>query len=135
MVIAATLVPPAAAARRGAPAAASPAADPTKDKLAQVQARGTLVLYTDPDYAPQSMQVEGAARAPDTKCAPNQLTGPEMDGYDVQIGKLVAAKLGVEPCFVVVPFDEVIAGGWGDRFDVAWGSGAMTTSTGWRSCT
>ncbi len=51
-----------------------------------------------------------------------------MDGYDVETGKLVAAKLGVEPCFVVVPFDEVIAGGWGDRFDVAWGSGAMTTS-------
>ena len=50
-----------------------------------------------------------------------------MDGYDVETGKLVAAELGVEPCFVVVPFDEVIAGSWGDRFDVAWGSGAMTT--------
>jgi polar amino acid transport system substrate-binding protein len=108
--------------------AASPTADPTKDKLAQVQARGTLVLYTDPAYPPQSMKIDGATRAPNTKCAPNQLTGPEMDGYDVATGKLVAAKLGVEPCFVVVPFDEVIAGGWGDRFDVAWGSGAMTTS-------
>jgi polar amino acid transport system substrate-binding protein len=109
-------------------AAASPKADPTKDKLAQVQARGTLALFTDPAYPPQSMKVDGATRLANTKCAPNQLTGPEMDGYDVQTGKLVAAKLGVEPCFVVVPFDEVIAGGWGDRFDVAWGSGAMTTS-------
>lgn len=108
--------------------AASPTADPTKDKLAQVQSRGTLVLFTDPAYAPQSMKVDGATRAANTKCAPNQLTAPEMDGYDVETGKLVAAKLGVEPCFVVVPFDEVIAGGWGDRFDVAWGSGAMTTS-------
>ncbi len=108
--------------------AASPTADPTKDKLAQVQARGTLVLFTDPAYPPQSMKVDGATRAPNTKCAPNQMTAPEMDGYDVQTGKLVAAKLGVEPCFVAVPFDEVIAGGWGDRFDVAWGSGAMTTS-------
>ena len=107
--------------------AAAPSGDPTKDKLAQVKARGTLVLFTDPAYPPQSMKVEGATRAANTKCAPNQMTGPEMDGYDVETGKLVAAKLGVEPCFVSVPFDEVIAGGWGDRFDVAWGSGAMTT--------
>ena len=109
-------------------AAASPSGDPAKDKLAQVKARGTLVLFTDPAYPPQSMKVDGAARAANTKCGPNQLTAPEMDGYDVETGKLVAAKLGVEPCFVVVPFDEVIAGGWGDRFDVAWGSGAMTAS-------
>ena len=126
LVVAATIAACSSGSTGGS--AASPTADPTKDKLAQVQARGTLVLFTDPAYPPQSMKVDGAARAANTKCAPNQLTAPEMDGYDVQTGKLVAAKLGVEPCFVVVPFDEVIAGGWGDRFDVAWGSGAMTTS-------
>ena len=126
LVIAATLAACSSGSTGGT--SASPAADPTKDKLAQVQARGTLVLFTDPAYPPQSMKVDGATRAPNTKCGPNQLTAPEMDGYDVQTGKLVAAKLGVEPCFVAVPFDEVIAGGWGDRFDVAWGSGAMTTS-------
>ena len=37
--------------------------DPSTDKLAQVLARGTLVLFTDPDYPPQSFAVEGAARA------------------------------------------------------------------------
>jgi len=126
LVIAATLAACSSGSTGGT--SASPAADPTKDKLAQVQARGTLVLFTDPAYPPQSMKVDGAVRAANTKCGPNQLTSPEMDGYDVQTGKLVAAKLGVEPCFVAVPFDEVIAGGWGDRFDVAWGSGAMTTS-------
>jgi polar amino acid transport system substrate-binding protein len=118
------------AACSGGGTAAKPSAaasgDPTKDKLAQVQARGTLVLYTDPAYAPQSMAVEGATRAANTKCAPNQMTAPEITGYDAETGKLVAAELGVEPCFVAVPFDEVIAGGWGDRFDVAWGSGALT---------
>src|SRR4029079_6851091 len=126
LVIAATL----AACNSGSTGgtSASTAADPTKDKLAQVQARGTLVLFTDPAYPPQSMKVDGATRAPNTKCGPNQLTAPEMDGYDVQTGKLVAAKLGVEPCFVAVPFDEVIAGGWGDRCDGAGASGAMTTS-------
>jgi polar amino acid transport system substrate-binding protein len=106
---------------------AAAAGDPTTDKLAQVKARGTLVLWTDPDYAPQSMKVEGATRAADTKCGPNEMTAPEMTGYDAETGKAVAAALGVEPCFVVTPFDAMIAGSWGDRYDVAWGSGAITT--------
>ena len=108
--------------------AASQAADPSKDKLAQVLARGTLVLSTDPDYAPQSMAVKGATRATPTKCAPNELTAPEITGYDAETGKLVAAAMGVEPCFVTPPFDQIIAGSWGDRWDVAWGSGALTAS-------
>jgi polar amino acid transport system substrate-binding protein len=116
-----------APASAAASASAASAGDPTSDKLAQVKARGTLVLWTDPDYAPQSMKVEGAARAADTKCGPNEMTGPEMTGYDAETGKAVAAELGVEPCFVVTPFDAMIAGSWGDRYDVAWGSGAITT--------
>jgi len=107
---------------------ATPTADPATDKLANIQARGTLLLSTDPEYAPQSMKVDGAARAANTRCAPNQLTAPEMTGYDAETGKLVAASLGVEPCFVTTPFDSMIAGGWGDRFDVAWASGAITSS-------
>ena len=66
---------------------AAAAGDPTTDKLAQVKARGTLVLWTDPDYAPQSMKVEGATRAADTKCGPNEMTAPEMTGYDAETGK------------------------------------------------
>lgn len=107
--------------------AAAPA-DASKDKLAQVLARGTLVLSTDPDYAPQSFAVKGASRAAPTKCAPNQLTAPEVSGYDAETGMLVAAALGVEPCFVTPSFDQIIAGSWGDHWDVAWGSGALTTS-------
>ena len=118
----------AAAGGGGTAATPAPTGDPTKDKLAQVQSRGTLVVFVDPDYAPQSMAVKGAARAASTKCAPNQMTGPEVDGYDVVTAKLVAGELGVEPCFVAIPFDEMIAGGWGDRIDVAWGSGALTES-------
>jgi len=111
--------------------ASSPAAasgDPSRDKLAQVLARGTLVLWTDTAYPPQSFAVDGATRSPGTRCAPNQLTGPEVSGYDAETGKLVAAALGVEPCFITTPFDAMIAGSWGDRFDVAWGSGAITSS-------
>jgi polar amino acid transport system substrate-binding protein len=107
---------------------AAPGADPTKDKLAQVLDRGTLVLWTDTEYPPQSFKVDGATRAPGTHCAPNQLTGPEVSGYDAETGKAAANELGVEPCFVTTPFDSMIAGSWGDRFDVAWGSGAITSS-------
>ena len=35
--------------------------DPTTDKLAQIQARGTLVGFYEPDYPPQSIVVEGSA--------------------------------------------------------------------------
>jgi len=100
--------------------------DPSTDKLAQVQQRGTLVLWTDLEYPPQSFAVEGAARLADTNCSPNEKTASEVSGYDAETGKLVAEALGVEPCFVVTPFDSMIAGSWGDRYDVAWGSGALT---------
>lgn len=101
-------------------------ADPVHDKLAQVLDRGTLVLFTDPAYPPQSEAVKGASRPPGTKCLANQLTGPEMAGYDAETGKAVAEALGVEPCFVTPSWTEVTSGNWGDRWDVAWGSGAIT---------
>ena len=100
--------------------------DPATDKLAQVLARGTLVMFTDPEYPPQSMSVKGASRSADTACAANQLSAPEVTGYDAETGKAVAAALGVEPCFVTPSWDEVISGSWNDRWDIAWGSGAIT---------
>ncbi len=110
-----------------APSSAAVAiADPATDKLASVLARGTLVLSTDPEYPPQSSLVEGAVRATDTACAANQLTAAEVEGYDADTGRLVAERLGVEPCFVTPPWSEITAGNWGDRWDVGWGSGALT---------
>jgi polar amino acid transport system substrate-binding protein len=103
----------------------APSLDPATDKLAQVLARGTLVLSTDLDYAPQSSKVDGATRSAGTKCAGNQLTAAEVTGYDADTGKLVAAALGVEPCFVTPPWEEIIAGSWADHWDIAWGSGAL----------
>jgi ABC-type amino acid transport substrate-binding protein len=101
------------------------AGDPAHDKLAQVLSRGTLVLSTDTGYPPQSMAVEGAKRLATTKCQPKELTAAEVTGYDAETGKAVAAQLGVEPCFVTPQWTEIIAGGWGDRWDVSWGSGAI----------
>lgn len=100
-------------------------ADPAVDLLARVLERGTLVLSTDTEYPPQSYLVEGAERPVDTRCAVGQLTGAEVAGYDADTGKLVAEALGVEPCFVVPTWTEITAGNWGDRWDIAFGSGSM----------
>lgn len=107
---------------------ASPAADATRDKLAQILARGTLIEYFEPDYAPQSYAVEGAERPRDTKCAPNELTGVEVTGFDNEITKRIAERLGVEACFVSPTWTEVTSGNWGDRWDIAYGSGAINGS-------
>lgn len=105
---------------------AAAAADPATDKLAQVLARGTLLLSTDLRYPPQSYEAENAKRAEPTKCAPNQLTYKEVRGFDADTGKLVARALGVEPCFVTPSWTEITAGKWTDRWDIAYGSGAIT---------
>lgn len=102
-----------------------PTGDPNTDKLAQILDRGTLVLSTDPAYPPQSFAVEGAERAKDTSCSPDQLTAPEISGYDAEAGKLVAEALGVEPCFVTPSWTEVTGGNWGDRWDITYQSGSI----------
>jgi polar amino acid transport system substrate-binding protein len=93
--------------------------DPSTDKLAQILARGTVIMATDPAYPPQSYQVKGAKRLAHTKCAANQLTGNQMAGYDADTSKLVAKALGVEPCFVAPTWSSMISGHWGDRWDIA----------------
>jgi polar amino acid transport system substrate-binding protein len=112
----------AAVDERAAPAQAP---DPATDKLAQVLARGTLVGYHEADYPPQSMEVEGATRPAGTKCADTQLTGNQVTGFDNETTKLVAERLGVEACFAIPPWTEVTAGNWGDRWDIAYGSGSI----------
>src|SRR5829696_247944 len=109
----------------GAAPSAAPTANAATDKLAQILARGTLVGYGELDYPPQSIRIEGATRPTGTKCLANQMTEPEVTGFDIEITKLVAHKLGVEACFVQPQFSEVTAGSWGDRLDIAYASGAI----------
>lgn len=123
VAIAATV---AACGGTGSGAAAS--ADPTRDKLAQIMARGTLVAYAATDYPPQSIVVEGASRAASTKCKPNQMTADELTGFDIETTKVVAEKLGVEVCFVVPTWTEATAGNWNDRMDIVYGSGAINAT-------
>jgi ABC-type amino acid transport substrate-binding protein len=107
------------------PGAAAQTADPATDKLAQVLARGTLVGYHEADYPPQSLEVKGAKRAPDTKCSDTQLTANQVTGFDNETTKLVARGLGVEVCFATPSWTEITAGNWADRLDIAYGSGSI----------
>jgi polar amino acid transport system substrate-binding protein len=103
------------------------AGNPSTDKLAQILARGTLILSTDPGYYPQSYLIKGAKRLTHTKCAANQMTANQMAGYDADTGKLVAKRMGVEACFVTPTWTEIVSGHWDDRWDISYGSGAINT--------
>ncbi|MCS7178208.1 MAG: transporter substrate-binding domain-containing protein [Anaerolineae bacterium] len=107
-------------------AACKPPVTPAADKLAEVLARGTLVVSTDPAYPPQSELVEGAQRAAYTRCPSDQRTASELAGFDIEVAKEVARRLGVEACFVTPNWDLIVAGGWADRWDISIGSMTIT---------
>lgn len=102
----------------------SPASE--NDKLAEILARGTLVIATDADYAPQSRLLPNITPDPDTKCSPTQYTANQMEGFDVAVAVELARRLGVEPCFVTPPWSQLVAGHWGDNWDIHVGSVAIT---------
>ena len=54
------------------------------------------------------------------------MTRSELDGYDVSVGNLIADAIGVEPCYVVPTWTEMIAGHWADRWDIAFASIGVT---------
>jgi polar amino acid transport system substrate-binding protein len=97
-----------------------------KDKLAEIQARGTLVIATDTDYMPQSKLLAGMAPQLGTKCEPLQYTANQLTGFDVEVAVEIARQLGVEPCFVTPPWSQLIAGNWGDNWDIHVGSVGVT---------
>jgi len=96
------------------------------DKLAEIQARGTLIIATDVDYVPQSKLLSGVLPNPDTKCEPSQYTADQFTGFDVEVAVEIAHRLGVEPCFVAPPWSQLVAGSWGDNWDIHVGSVAIT---------
>lgn len=103
----------------GAPAQAA-------DKLQEVKNRGVLLVSSDPAYPPQSELVENATRASNTKCSSDQRTGDELRGFDIDVSKEIAKRLGVEACFVTPSWDLITAGGWADRWDISVGSMTVT---------
>jgi len=98
----------------------------SRDKLAEIMARGTLIIATDANYAPQSILLEGVLPVEDTKCEPTQYTANQFKGFDVDVAVAIAQNLGVEPCFVTPPWSQLVAGNWGDNWDIHVGSMAIT---------
>jgi cystine transport system substrate-binding protein len=81
-----------------------------KDLLAQIVERGTLLIGTEGTYSPYSFHDE---------------TG-ELVGYDVEIARAVAEKLGVEAEFVETNWDAIIAGLDAERYDVVMNQVSIT---------
>lgn len=103
--------PTTAAEAPTADAAASPAAG-GDDLLAEVKSRGKLLIASDSNYAPQSF------RNPDGS----------WEGFDVEVAKEIAKRLGVEAELLDISFDVITAGSWNGRWDINVGS--MTVTAG-----
>jgi len=82
------------------------------DLLAEIMARGTVRISTDPNYAPQSFLDESG----------------NFQGFDVDVAMEIAARLGVEVEFVTPDWDLITAGNWGDQWDMSVSSMTVTTA-------
>jgi polar amino acid transport system substrate-binding protein len=100
---------PAPAATAMAEATAAPAAG-GNDLLADVKKRGKLLISTDANYKPQSF------KNPDNT----------WEGFDIDVGKEVAKRLGVEAEFINIDWDVITAGSWNGRWDMNAGSMTVT---------
>jgi polar amino acid transport system substrate-binding protein len=78
--------------------------------LAKVLAAGKLVVSTDANYAPQSVQ------KPDGT----------YEGFDIDVATEIAKRLGVKVEFTTPGWDVITAGSWSGRWDVSVGSMTIT---------
>lgn len=106
LLVAATLV---LAACTPAATPATPTAAP--DLLDDIMTRGSLRVSTDPNYAPQSFLNDQG----------------ELDGFDVDVAKEAAKRLGVKVEFITPDWDTIVSGNWGGRWDISIGSMTITT--------
>ncbi len=81
-----------------------------QEPLATPKERGKMVMSTDPNYAPQSFLNDKG----------------EMDGFDIDVAKEVAKRLGIGLEFVTPDWDLITSGNWGGRWDISIGSMTIT---------
>jgi polar amino acid transport system substrate-binding protein len=105
------IVVSAAAALALSAAAPAVAQDAEPDALARIQEAGVIRMSTDPAYPPQSAMVDG-----------------EIVGFDVDVGREIATRLGVELALETPDWALITAGSWGDRWDFSVGSMAITSA-------
>jgi ABC-type amino acid transport substrate-binding protein len=95
----------------GEPSGAGPACEGETDgHLAQVCEAGTIIVSTDPAYPPQSFLNDAG----------------EYEGFDIDVAREIATRLGVEVEFTDPTFDAVVAGNWSGRWDMSVGSVTVT---------
>ena len=80
------------------------------DLLEKINQRGTIIVSTDPNYAPQSYINEAG----------------EFAGFDIDVAREIGNRLGVVVEFVTPDWDLITAGSWSDRWDMSVGSVAIT---------
>ncbi len=76
------------------------------EALDRVMSNGVLTVATDSAWPPQSFLNDNN----------------EMDGFDIDVAKAIAAKLGVEVKFVTPDWSLITAGKWAGRWDISVGS-------------
>ncbi len=76
------------------------------ETLDRVMKTKTLTMSSDAEYPPQSFLNDAN----------------EMDGFDVDVGKEIAKRLGVELKIITPSWDIITAGSWGGRWDMSVGS-------------
>jgi polar amino acid transport system substrate-binding protein len=88
--------------RANAPQTSASGTAGASDLLAAVRLRGKLLISTDANYNPLSF------RTPDGT----------WRGFDVDVGREIARRLGVQPQFLDINFDVISGGNWNGRWDV-----------------
>ncbi len=78
--------------------------------LEDIKSKGELVVSTDANYAPQSFLNDKG----------------QLDGFDIDVSKEVAKRMGVKVKFVTPDWDLIVAGKWGARWDLSIGSMTIT---------
>lgn len=76
------------------------------ETLDRVMSSKTLTLSSDPEYPPQSFLNDKG----------------EMDGFDVDVAKEIAKRMGVKLKIITPSWDIITAGHWNGRWDISVGS-------------
>jgi polar amino acid transport system substrate-binding protein len=80
------------------------------DLLAKIMDQGFITVSTDPKYAPQSFLNDQG----------------EYEGYDIDVAKEIAKRLGVDVKWTAPNWGQIISGHWNGRWDMSVGSMTVT---------
>jgi len=78
--------------------------------LDRILAKRVMVMATDPEYPPQSQLTDSG----------------DFEGFDIDVGREIARRLGVNLKFVTPGWDVITAGNWQNGWDISVGSMSPT---------